>query len=160
MKNHAEQIIMIRLATVDDLKDVCRIVVSSIEVVYPKYYPTGAVDLYLNYHNPDNIKNNITENKVYIICDNGLVIGTVTISENDISRLYLDPDYQKQGYGTLLLEFAEKMISEKYDCAVLDCSLPAKSLYLKRGYKEINYNFIKADNGDFLCYDTMEKLLV
>ena len=52
-----------------------------------------------------------------------------------------------------------KMISEKYDRAVLDCSLPAKSLYLKRGYKEINYNFIKADNGDFLCYDTMEKLL-
>lgn len=57
MKNHTEQIIMIRLATVDDLKDVCRIVVSSIEVVYPKYYPIGAVDLYLNYHNFDNIKN-------------------------------------------------------------------------------------------------------
>ena len=115
------------------------------------------MDLYLNYHNFDNIKNDITENKVYIICDNGLVIGTVTIFKNDISRLYVDPDYQKQGYGTLLLEFAEKMISEKYDRAVLDCSLPAKSLYLKRGYKEINYNFIKADNGDFLCYDTMEK---
>lgn len=49
--------IMIRLATVDDLKDVCRIVVSSIEVVYPKYYPISAVDLYLNYHNFDNIKN-------------------------------------------------------------------------------------------------------
>ena len=117
------------------------------------------MDLYLNYHNFDNIKNDITENKVYIICDNGLVIGTVTIFKNDISRLYVDPDYQKQGYGTLLLEFAEKMISEKYDRAVFDCYLPAKSLYLKRGYKEINYNFIKADNGDFLCYDTMEKLL-
>lgn len=71
------------------------------------------MDLYLNYHNFDNIKNDIIENKVYIICDNGLVIGTVTIFKNDISRLYVDPDYQKQGYGTLLLEFAEKMISEK-----------------------------------------------
>lgn len=150
---------MIRLAAVDDLKDVYRIVVSSIETVYPKYYPIGAVDLYLNYHNSDNIENDIIENKVYIICDNGSVIGTVTISENDISRLYVDPDYQKQGYGTLLLDFAERIISEKYDSAVLDCSLPAKNLYHKRGYKEIDYNSIKADNGDFLCYDIMSKAL-
>lgn len=149
MKNHAEQIIMIRLATVDDLKDVCRIVVSSIEVVYPKYYPTGAVDLYLNYHNFDNIKNDITENKVYIICDNGLVIGTVTISENDISRLYLDPDYQKQGYGTLLLEFAEKMISEKYDCAVLDCSCLRKVFILKEVIKKLIIILLKQTTAIF-----------
>lgn len=151
--------VMIRLATVDDLKDVYRIVVSSIETIYPKYYPAGAVDLYLYYHNSDNIENDIIENKVYIICDNGSVIGTVTISENDISRLYVDPDYQKHGYGTLLLDFAERIISEKYDRAVLDCSLPAKNLYLKRGYKEINFNSLKAENGDYLCYDTMEKIL-
>lgn len=156
---NSESDIMIRPATVVDLKDVCKIVISSIETVYPKYYPIGAVDLYLNYHNPDNIKNDITENKVYIIFNDGAVIGTVTIFENDISRLYVDPNYQKQGYGTLLLDFAEKIISEKYDRAVLDCSLPAKNLYLKRGYKEIDYNCIKADNGDFLCYDKMEKIL-
>ena len=30
-----------------------------------------------------------------------------------------------------------------------------KRIYLKRGYKEIEYNIIKTDNGDCLCYDGM-----
>lgn len=149
---------MIRLAKIEDLNEVNRIVVSSIKSVYPKYYPIVAVDLYLNYHNIDNIMNDITDNKVYVVCNNDLIIGTVTIKENDISRLYIDPDYQNHGYGSMLLDYAEKIISEKYDSAVLDCSLPAKSLYLKRGYKEIYYNSLQGDNGDFLCYDGMEKV--
>lgn len=149
VKNHTEQIIMIRLATVDDLKDVCRIVVSSIEVVYPQYYPIGAVDLYLNYHNFDNIKNDITENKVYIICDNGLVIGTVTIFKNDISRLYVDPDYQKQGYGTLLLEFAEKMISENMTAQFLTVLCLRKVFILKEVIKKLIVILLKQTTAIF-----------
>ena len=36
-----------------------------------------------------------------------------------------------------------------------DASFPAKRIYLKRGYKETEYNIIEADNGDCLCYDVM-----
>ena len=65
------------------------------------------------------------------------------------------PDYQHKGYGKALLDFAEKKILEVYGCVQIDASSPAKRIYLKRGYEEIEYNIIKTDNGDCLCYDVM-----
>ena len=36
-----------------------------------------------------------------------------------------------------------------------DASFPAKRIYKLRGYKEIGYNMIETENGDYLCYDVM-----
>ena len=72
-------------------------------------------------------------------------------------RLFVSPQHQKKGYGRELLDFAEGKVSEEYSEIVIDASLPAKSIYLKRGYKEISYNKILTDNGDYLCYDVMVK---
>lgn len=56
-------------------------------------------------------------------------------------------------------DFAELMISRARDCIVLDASLPAKKIYLSRGYTATAYNMIETDNGDYLCFDVMEKKL-
>ena len=56
-----------------------------------------------------------------------------------------------------LLDHAEELISSKYDKILIDASLSAKSIYIKRGYKETEYHIIETDNGDHLCYDVMEK---
>ena len=69
--------------------------------------------------------------------------------------MFILPDYQHKGYGKALLDLAEKKILEVYECVQIDASFPAKRIYLKRGYKEIEYNIIKTDNGDCLCYDVM-----
>lgn len=58
-----------------------------------------------------------------------------------------------------MLDYAEQVISNKFSNAVVAASLPAKNLYLKRGYKFIEYNIIPTDDNDFLCYDVMEKRL-
>ena len=54
-----------------------------------------------------------------------------------------------------LLDFAEEKILEKFDHVQIDASFPAKRIYRKRGYKETEYNTVKTDNGDYLCYDVM-----
>ena len=43
------------------------------------------------------------------------------------------------------------------DVIVLHASLPAKSIYLKRGYHEVDYIKIDTGHGDYLCADVMEK---
>lgn len=96
----------IRKCELNDLDNIYSLVKSVIEVVYPKYYPTGAVDLYLNYHSREKIKKDIINNKVYYLSVKELIKGTVTVLENDISRLYVLPKEQGKGYGTQLL----------YDC--------------------------------------------
>ena len=67
-------------------------------------------------------------------------------------------EYQGKGYGRALLDFAEREISKNSEMICLDASLPAKAIYLKRGYKESESHAIKTENGDYLCYDIMQKL--
>ena len=93
----------------------------------------------------------------YLLDDGGEYVGTVTIKENEICRLFVLPQKQHKGYGQMLLDFSEQKILQKHSKVIIDASLPAKRIYLKRGYSDIEYNQILTDNGDILCYDVMEK---
>lgn len=135
------------------------ITVKTIRSIYPKYYPSGAVEHFLYYHRIENIINDIASGSIYILINgNSETVGTITINNNEINRLFVLPEHQGNGYGSLLLDFAEKRIFESYGKIVISASLPAKQIYLRRGYTEISYNTIKTDNGDFLCYDEMKKI--
>ena len=140
------------------IKIVTDITHNTIETVYPHYYSAGAVDFFLKHHNKDEIMNDIISGYVYLlISDNSDTVGTVTIKGNEINRLFVLPCYQRMGFGRSLLDFAEKIIFENFDKIIISASLPAKSMYLKRGYTETSFNTIAVENGDFLCYDEMKK---
>lgn len=131
----------------------------TIITVYPKYYPAGAVQFFSAHHSDEHIEKDIADGKVYLLKNEEGMAGTVTVNENAIQRLFVLPECQHRGFGRKLLDFAEKLISDKYDTAIIDASFPAKRIYLKRGYAEKEYNIIETGNGDFLCYDVMSKEL-
>ena len=148
----------IRKATLSDLSIIKRISEVTISEIYPHYYPKGAVDFFLEHHSKDNILGDIKKGIVYLCFDASKnAVGTVTIKNNEICRLFVLPSYQNKGFGTEMLDFAERIIFEQYPKVVLDVSLPAKQIYLKRGYKEIKFNIITTRDNDYLCYDVMEK---
>ena len=147
----------IRIANEFDFESVKRITQTTIKTVYPKYYPAGAVQFFCDHHSDEKILEDIKANRVYLLENEENEVGTVTICGNEINRLFVLTKYQHMGYGRALMDFAEKMISKETDTAVLDASLPAKKIYLLRGYKETAYNIIKTDNGDYLCFDVMER---
>lgn len=146
-------------ATFDTFLFVKKITQETINCIYPKYYPAGAVNFFKKHHNDDNIRNDINSGNVFLLFEQEKPIATVTINDNHINRLFVLEEYQHNGYGKALLDFAEKHISNAYTKAILDASFPAKHIYLKRGYTDMEYHTILADNGDFLCYDVMEKNL-
>ena len=151
----------IRRAAADDLPTVRTITRETIEAVYPHYYPAGAVAFFLAHHNDDTIRQDIAGNCVYLyISADGQAVGTVTVKENDIGRLFVLPAYQGHGYGGALLRFAEQRIAEQYAEAVLDASFAAKAIYLRHGWQETGYHLIPCENGDYLCYDTMKKCVL
>lgn len=146
------------LAQECDLKAIKDISHTTIKEIYPHYYPLGAVDFFLNHHSDEKIKCDIF-NHCSFLCRNTeqIAVGTVTIRKNEILRLFVLPKYQGNGYGKELLDYAEKSIAKSYNEILIDASLSAKSIYLKRGYKEVEYHTIKTENDDFLCYDVMKK---
>lgn len=148
----------IKLAQQSDIDIVKDITHTTIKEIYPHYYSNGAVAFFLNHHNVENIKNDISSQNVFLCYDlEQNVVGTVTIKKNEICRIFVLPKYQGNGYGKELLEYAETSIKKYYDEIILDASLSAKSIYLKRGYKEIEYHIIKTESNDYLCYDIMKK---
>ena len=147
----------IRIANEFDFEYVKRITQTTIKAVYPKYYPSGAVQFFCDHHSDEKILEDIKANRVYLLENEENEVGTVTICGNEINRLFVLTKYQHMGYGRALMDFAEKMISKETDTSVLDASLPAKKIYLLRGYKETAYNIIKTANGDYLCFDVMER---
>lgn len=148
----------LRYATGKDKELIEFITRKTIEDIYPHYYARGAVDFFLSHHSSERILEDIQAQRVVLLyTDSQEAVGTVTIKNNEICRLFVLPQYQKNGYGKKLIEFAEEVISRQYDMIQLAASLPAKAIYLHRGYVEVESHVIPTDNGDYLCYDVMQK---
>ena len=150
---------MVQLAKDTDLQTVLQITRDTISKIYPKYYPKGVVDFFIQHHKQDKILEDIESGRVWLLKVDGYFVGTVTIKENAVNRLFVLPKYQSHGFGSRLMDFAEEKIAENYSRILIDSSLAAKEMYLKRGYKEKRTCRIVTDNGDILVYDEMEKLI-
>lgn len=146
----------IRSASKADLETVKNITYETIQAIYPHYYPKGAVDFFIDHHNEENILEDISLGRVLLL-EEQVAVGTVTIKENEICRLFILPKEQGKGYGSLLLDYAEEQIGRRFVTVRLDASFSAKALYLRRGYKIIASPTILTISGDYLCYDIMEK---
>lgn len=152
-----ERVWMIKLAEISDLESVLQITHDTISEVYSHYYAEGVVEFFLGHHSREHVLSDIENGIVRLLEEEGHIVGTVTIKENAVNRLFVLPEYQSRGYGSRLMDFAEDKIAEQFTHVHIDSSLAAKGMYLKRGYKEKKTCRIQADNGDILIYDEMEK---
>lgn len=143
----------------DDLDFVYDLVQETIKNTYNKYYKKEVVDFFSNHHKKENILKDINNNYVYLLKDNNNYIGTGSIINNHITRVFILPKYQGKGYGNKLMSYLESVISNKFDYVCLDSSLAAIFFYEKRNYKTIKHESIKLDSGDYLVYEIMEKNL-
>ncbi|MBE5801605.1 MAG: GNAT family N-acetyltransferase [Clostridiales bacterium] len=141
-------------AHVDTVEAITR---QTIAAVYPRYYPQGAVAFFQAHHSRERIARDVEAGRVFLAVQEGTPVGTVTLGDGEISRLFVLPEHQGKGAGRLLMQFAEETLFIRFETIVLHASLPAKRIYLKNGYAETAYHIIKTENGDFLCFDEMHK---
>ena len=76
-----------------------------------------------------------------LVINSNLIIGSIRAKESDgtvyIGKLMVHPDYQKHGYGTMLLTEIEKHYpSKRYELFTSTRSTNNIRLYQKNGYKE------------------------
>ncbi|AFS78756.1 acetyltransferase, GNAT family [Gottschalkia acidurici 9a] len=146
--------------TLNELEEITSIVQTTINKIYPKYYPSEVVKFFLNHHSVDNIRKALNTETIFLIELDQKLIGTWSIFKNEIKRMFILPEFQGLGYGSRLLDKLEqKAIQEGHYTVELDSSLPAYSLYEKRGYATVKYNKIITSNDQVLCYSEMSKIL-
>ncbi len=145
------------LAKKQDMEQVYELVQETIKSVYPKYYLNEIVDMFCEYHSRENVLRDIDAGNTYILLENDDIIGTGTKNENHITRVYVLPGFQKQGYGTFIMNRLEEMIKERHDYVYIDASLPACKLYTHLGYQTVDHGIWECKNDVIQVYEIMKK---
>ena len=148
-----------QLANKNNLEQVYELVQETIRKVYPKYYLPEIVDMFREYHSREHVLQDITARNTYILWVGDTIVGTGTIQENHITRVYVSPRFQGKGYGTYIMKQLEERIRKNYDTIDIDASLPACRLYQRLGYATVDYGIWECKNGVIQVYEIMKKEL-
>lgn len=147
------------IATLSNLCEIYNLVEITIKTIYPMYYNKKIVEFFLKLHNKENILIDINNNRTYILVDNNKLIGTGSFLENHISRVFILPEYQNQGYGSKIMDFLENKIKLNYDYSVLESSIPSKEFYKNRNYEKLDKKSMLINNGLGFSFDVLKKNL-
>ena len=146
-----------RKANPDEAQRVCYIVQHTKAVIYPDYYTQAVMDFFGSLHSIDNIKRDIEHGRINVLLKDGEIIGTGSCTDNHITRVYVLPEHQKQGYGSIIMDELEKEIFASHAYCELDASLPACIFYENRGYKTVHHVKYDIGDGKFMIYEIMRK---
>ena len=130
---------------------------TTIQTIYPKYYPREVTDFFCRHHSRAHIEDGIASGHMGVLVDSGHIVGTGCYDGNHITGVYVLPDYQKRGCGSMIMDCLEREIMKAHDTVVLDASLAAVVLYEHRGYQTVGHGVFELENDVKLVYEIMEK---
>ncbi len=152
--------IRIRKFASSDLRAVKKLIRRTINICYSPVYPKEVLKWFLNYHNEENILKDAKEGYTVVLKRNSQIIGTGTIIDSHICRVFVEPKMQKQGLGKLIMQKLEtKAISDGVKTVNLHASLPSKKFYDSLGYTTVEKSFREVENSEKLHYYEMKKTL-
>ena len=144
-------------AEIEEVPMIEEIVAITIKEIYSKYYSEEVVTFFLELHNSESIKKDVLAKKTYVVNLKNILVGTATVDDNHICRLFVLPEYQGQGIGSALLDYLEDRIIKEYGCTLIDASLPSGEFYRKRRYRQVEHREHQVANGKILSYEVMCK---
>lgn len=148
----------VRPLKIDDIKVIHQIIEYHLTNTYSKIYSNEIVNFYKSYHSADNIIEDSNNGYVLILLFSFEIVGTGTIRNNYINRMFVKKRFQNKGYGTVILSELEKMSDNKKKSIRLDAIPGSELFYLKNQYT-INCQAFDKIRNKYLEYFKMEKLL-
>jgi GNAT superfamily N-acetyltransferase len=143
-----------------DLSALKALVHKTIATCYPAHYCVEAVRFFLNYHSEQAILQDARKGRTVVLDKAGRILGTGTLVGDEIKRVFVDPTFQKQGFGRRIMQQLEKAAVRQGATTVkLDASLPAKVFYDRLGYVTVEPAFHPVENGQRLDFFKMQKVL-
>ena len=141
-----------------DLQSVYELVLKTIQVSYADVYPPEAIEFFKNYHNQDDILKDAVSGYSIVAESDGLILGTGTLLEMNVCRVYIDPQQQHQGIGKLIVKKLEQKAKalglEKLDL----CASPkSRRFWESAGFVLLGEFFIPVANDKKLIYYEMTK---
>jgi len=152
------QKIEIREFLEEDLESVHRMVIEVVNACYSSVYPAGALELYKQFHSPENILNDTHTGYCVVAENGGEIVGTGTLLADWVRRVYVNPDYQKTGIGSMIYQSLEnRAMSIQIPHLRLSASLIARAFWESKGYVFEREESIPTPNNEKLTFYLMNK---
>lgn len=143
-----------------DLAALQALVHKTMATCYPGHYCVEAVRFFLHYHSEEAILRDAEKGCTLILAKAGRILGTGSIVDDEIKRVFVDPAFQKQGLGRRIMQQLEEVAIRQGAATVkLDASLPSKVFYDRLGYATVEPASLPVENGQRLDFFRMQKAL-
>jgi len=143
-----------------DLDFVYGLVQKTIQDSYHEVYPVEAVEFFKNFHHKDGILKDAVTGYIVIAESNGHMLGTGTLIDTTLKRVFVLPSHQHQGIGKLIAEeLIRKAELNRLPALYLDASLVSRRFWESMGFLILRETFIPVLNDSKLRYYEMVKNL-
>jgi len=136
-----------------DLVAVARLIQRTIDASYSGGYPFRAVQFFKEFHSPAKIMERHRQGDLLVVEREGRLIATGAIVGADIFGVFVDPEFQRCGYGgSLMSELDTKAKARGFTASKLSVSLPSVSFYQTLGYDMLEKCSIDVGAGQSLIF--------
>lgn len=143
-----------------DIEVLQQLIYQTIDDAYTGVYGPKAIQYFKDYHSSSQILTDARQGQTVVLDLNERIVGTGTICEQTIRRVFISPAFQGRSFGRMVMETLEKKaLSMGLHHLNLDASLPSRAFYQHLGYRTRENAFIKVSDDERLDYFYMEKAL-
>ncbi len=143
----------IELLKENEIPAVIKLIKKTAKISFPAYYPNSSIEYVINGFDYEKIKKRAELTHFYVVKDDDKVIGCGAIgpyydseTESSLFNIFVDPDYQHQGVGSLIMNTLE---NDEYFIRANRIEIPASFVavpfYKKFGYNHKNNELIYED---------------
>lgn len=140
----------------DDAGQVKALVDRTVDTCYDPAYPAEARAFFKQHHSCDSVLEDAGRGLTIVAVAGGEVVGTGTLVDGGIRRVFVAPECQGQGVGGGLMDRLEEE-AMGLESIELDASLVSLGFYLHRGYQVVRAASIAVAGGKTLDYFVMRK---
>jgi N-acetylglutamate synthase-like GNAT family acetyltransferase len=152
--------INIRQAEETDLQKIYELVSNTIEISYKDIYPVEAIRAFKNYHSRESILDDISKGYTLVIEQGDNLIGTGTLLDTNVRRVFIYPTLQQRGLGKIIaLELEKKARTGGLSTIDLSASIGSVKFWGNLGFELQREAFLPVDNEQKLYYYEMIKHL-
>ena len=152
--------ILVREFRTSDLESVKELINRAIDVCYNGFYLREVMDYFGMYNWDGNILKAARDGYIVVVETQGKIVGTGSIIGEVVLRVFVDPGYQRQGLGKMIMNELERQAATNgVKIVQLRALANARRFYESLGYSTVDKSTVEVDNDRWLEYYQMEKKL-
>ena len=127
----------IRTAKLSDAQEMHCIHGNAVRTTCKDFYTEKQIEAWLEGRSPEGYHAGINKGDMYVVEDNGEIVGFGHAVPGEILAIFVDPSVHKKGIGTLLLEYGLTVALKDHQKVKVMSTVNAEGFYKKHGFVKI-----------------------